>query len=838
MDSFFNKIFKLLNNRLAIIFIAIVILFSILIVKLYNLQIINGEFYKSQIKGTILKELTVPAPRGTIYDRYGRPLAVNNSSFTVNIDASVIVEDFNNVLLNLVSLLEKNNENIVDDFPISKTKPYIFLLDGSETKEKRWKEDMGLDKTLTAEEAFYKLRNKFDIDDSLSDEEARKILSIRCELYKKRYSKYIPFTVAYDIKKETIGAIEEKKSDYPGIYIDVEALRYYPSGKYLSHLLGYIRGITDSELATYKQYGYDQSDVIGKEGIEKTFELQLNGVDGKTFAEVDSLGRRINTIEAESVDPIPGDKVFLTVDEGLQKATFDVLEDTLKNTLISRLTGRSKEFNFSLKQLLMSMVDSNNIEIDQILEAKEATMQDALKKYILSVDATAKENKDLAKQILIDGIDRSAVSSTQIILTMHEQGLITADEAYLARIKSGNISSLTVILDKMNSGEITPQMTAMDPCTGSVVVTDVETGSILASVSYPSYDNNDFITDFNEHYSKLQNDPTTPLVNRPLMEPRAPGSTFKMIPAIAGLEEGYITPNSTTYDKGTFTDAGKPYARCWIGNGSGSHGSVNVSHALEVSCNYYFYDFTYRMGNSNSGTTLKGIQILNKYMTDFGLNDFTGVEISELYDSRKNYPSNISSPEYKKYIFSLRNPNTPKSELDWRDGDTIRTAIGQSFNNYTSATLAKYINTLANGGKRYSLHYLDKITEYDGTLVEKKEPILESVINIKPQNLKAVHEGMLMVTTGSKGTLRSSFNDFPVNVAAKSGTSQQTTNRSDHTIFVGFAPYENPQIAITVMIPFGNDTTSPAPYVAKKVIEEYLKLNSEPERSNYNTLTK
>ncbi len=837
MNSFFSRIIDHTNFRLLIMFIVIVLLFFILIVKLFNLQIILGDFLQNQVTGTTLKEIAVPAPRGSIYDRYGRPLAVNTSSFTVNLDASVNVENINDVILKLINLLESNDEEIIDDFPIS-IEPFSFLFDGSETQEIRWKKDMNLDEHLDAKNTFYELRKKFEIDSSLSDSDARKILSLRCELYKKRYSKFIPVTVAYNIKKETIGSIEEEKSKYPGVYIDVEALRTYPAGKLFAHLLGYIRGITEAELSTYSQYGYTQSDIIGKDGIEKAFELDLNGIDGKTYAEVDSLGRRINTISSNSVDPIPGNKVFLTVDKDFQEKTYNIFEKYLTETVISRLTGKSSSFTYNIKQLLMSMANSDNVIMDKILGANEddGSVQARVKNYILSVDSTAAENKELAHQILTDAIDRGSVSLREVILLLYEQGTITADDQELARIKNGSISPLQVVINKLREGEITPQMTAMDPCTGSVVVTDINNGDIISSVTYPSYDNNNFVNNFNnDYYRRLQADPTTPLVNRAFQEPRAPGSTFKMITAVAGLEEGIINPNSTIYDKGTFTDAGYPYARCWIGSGRGSHGSINVSHALEVSCNYFFYDLSYRMGKK--GNSLEGIQTLNKYMKAFGLNDPTGVEIYELYSSTQNNPSNISSPEYKKYIYTLRNPDIPESEWTWRDGDTIRTAIGQSFNNYTAASMAKYVATLANGGTRYSMHFLDKVTSYDGTVINQYTPNVETTIDIKPKNLKAVHEGMLLVTSGSKGTLRGVFSGFPIKVAAKSGTAQQIGSRSEHTLFVGFAPYDNPQIAITVLIPFGNDTSSPAANIAKEVIGEYLGLNAESKKEYYDVLS-
>ncbi len=290
MKSFFQNIWKIFQNRLVVLYIVIVMMFSVITVKLFDLQIVKGDFYNKQVATTTLQKVVVSAPRGAIYDRYGVPLAINKSSFTVNIDASITVENQNDVFVRLINLLERNGEDIVDDFPISKTKPFVFEFDGSQNQEKRWKKDMGLEENLTAEECFNKLRKDFSVDEKWSDEDARKILSLQCQLHLKRYSKYIPVVVAYDVKNETIAAIEEEKRNYPGIYIDVEALRNYPGGKYFSHLLGYIRGITESELAEYNSNGdYSLNDLIGKDGIEKAFEKQLRGKNGKKYVEVGSF---------------------------------------------------------------------------------------------------------------------------------------------------------------------------------------------------------------------------------------------------------------------------------------------------------------------------------------------------------------------------------------------------------------------------------------------------------------------------------------------------------------------------------------------------------------------
>lgn len=838
MRDFFGKNFNYTNSRLIVMYIVICVLFFILVVKLYNLQIIDGSYYSSEVKGTTLRDIEVTAPRGSIYDRYGRALAVNKSSFIVNLDPGVTVDNLNEVLLNLVNLLENNGEEIETDFPITPSSPHIFTYDGNTNKEKRWKLDMGLDEDLTANEAFYKLRVDFDIDNNLSDEDAAKILALRCELYLKRFSKYVPVTIAHNISNKTVADLTEQKSSYPCAYVDVESLREYPTGELFSHMLGYIGKITEGELSSYQKYNYKSTDIVGKDGIEKSFELQLNGKDGLQYVEVDSLGRRISNIDAGSVDPVPGNNVFLSVDTELQQVAYTAMENALKDAQISRLTGASKDFTYNTKQVLASMVTSDNIRTEDIMKSKKGTVQYDIKQYTLSVDKSAANDYDLARQVIADGLEKNNIKAYQLILVLIEQGTITGDESFIAKVKSGAISPQQVIIDKLNSGELKPYMLNMDPCTGSVIVTDVDTGDVLAAATYPSYDNNRLVNGLdNNYYTRLQNDPTRPLVNRPFQEPRAPGSIFKMIVAIAGLEEGIIGPGTPIYDKGTFKDAGRPYARCWVGSGNGSHGSVNVSHALEVSCNYFFYTIAYNMGNSKSGGTLKGIQTLNKYMKDFGLNDPAGVEIYEIYDSTKNYPSNISSPEYKRYVYTARNPEIAESELEWRDGDTIRTAIGQAFNNYTSAIMSKYIATLANGGTRYTMHLLSSISTFDGDLISTYEPQVESKLDIKAQNLKAVYEGMRLVTQGERGTLRKYFDGFPITVAAKSGTAQESSYRSEHTTFACFAPYEDPQISVAVIIPYGNNSTGPAPTVAKAVIEQYLDINSVPEKKYYNTLT-
>ncbi|MEI3162750.1 MAG: penicillin-binding transpeptidase domain-containing protein [Lachnospirales bacterium] len=756
---------------------------------------------------------------------------MNNTAYAVSLDPSTGVDNLNTVLLDLINVLEKNNEKIVISLPITSTLPHEFLFDGSQSQEKRWKENMNLDESFTAEQCFDALKERFDIDNSIDNVTAGKIMGLRCALYEKRYSKYIPVPVAYNISEKTLTTLREQGSSFPCAFIDNQSNREYPYGKYFSHILGYIGTITDDELNKNSNKGYSLNDNIGKDGIEKAYEDNLRGTNGSQYIEVDSSGRRIATVENEGTNPTSGNNVYLTVDAKLQQVAYDALEDALTDAQLSRLSGG--DYGYSVSDVFKSMIESDNIRIKNILNANDNTTQGRIKKYILGQDKTAGDNLDNARKILLKGYEQNAISASQLLIAMYEQGLITDNDQVITKLKTGVISSSTALLNKMRSQEITPQMTAMDPCTGSVVVNDVNSGAVLAAVTYPSYDNNELVNSFNnEYYLRLQNDPTTPMVNRPYQEPRAPGSTFKMITATAALETGTVSPNTTIYDKGTFKDAGKPYARCWIGSGSGSHGSVNVSHALEVSCNYYFYTVAYKMGSDS-------ITKLNNYMRAFGLDSPTGVEIYELYNSMTNYPTHISSPEYKEYVTKQRYENPSSSDLKWTAGDTIRTAIGQSYNNYTSSLLSKYVATLANGGTRYKNHFMAKITDPDGKSIEEYKEVVEDKVELKKSTLDAIYKGMYLVTTGSKGTLRHSFADYPINVAAKSGTAQESSKRSEHTIFVAFAPYESPQISISVLIPYGNNSaTAPAPTVAKAVISEYMQLNTTVENRSYNTLVK
>lgn len=812
------------NNRIVVLFGLMVLCSFVLMIRLYNLQIIHGEENLSKVKATTVRTMSIPAQRGNIYDRYGRPLALNKASFRIKFDLSTPVDDLNEQMLRFFRLLDEKNGMYLDDFPMTKEEPFSFTF-SSESVAKNWKTDMGLKgekSNYTATETFEYLKDFFQVSNSLTKSEMRKLVSVRSKIYLQRYKKYNSIVLANDVSLEIITALEEHKSEFPGIYIESDSFRYYPQKSDLSHILGYIGSINEEELSQYEQYGYENSDIVGKLGIEKAYELLLNGKDGKKIIETDVKGQRVKEIQV--VPPENGGDVYLTIDSQLQKKTAEAMRKNLKEALFQNMnTGK-----VTVSQIFQSMIKSNAISITKIMKSEQDQTQYTIKQQVIekmiNFDWNNKEDKEKAKDIVIKLMQNGAITTSQMLLCMEEQKKITLEEETIQKVKEGRISISKILREKIDSDEIGVNEINMDPCTGSAAVVDVNTGEVLSLVTYPSYDNNRLVNEFdNEYYKTLLDDPTTPLINRAVMERKAPGSIFKMLVAIAGLETGTITQNTLIQDKGIYKEAGKPYAKCLIYSKFGAtHGLVDVKKAIEVSCNYYFYELAYRFGNAKQNTTLNSINIMNEYMKKFGLDTYSGIEIEEAKPK-------TASPEAKEKAVKAYNPNATEGQKRWMDGDSIRCAIGQSYNSFSAIHMAKYIATVANGGSRYQMNLVKKTDTAGETVIT--QPIIEEELKLKQETINAVHEGMRLVTEGSQGTLRNYFKGYPLQVAAKTGTAEEADNRPSHSWFVGFAPYDKPQIAVVVMIPFGEIAAGPATNVAKEIFSQYFGLYNEAEKS-------
>lgn len=385
-------------------------------------------------------------------------------------------------------------------------------------------------------------------------------------------------------------------------------------------------------------------------------------------------------------------------------------------------------------------------------------------------------------------INDNVITGKQLCLALYDQGVLPDEPDQIAALQAnGEAYAYTFLVDKISKIQITPAQLALDPCSGACVVTDVNTGEVRALVTYPSYDNNMMSGTVDAAYfSKLRNDLSQPLYNNATQAQKAPGSTFKPITAIAGLEEGVISLGETINCTGVYTDVAQPI-RCWIY--PGRHGPLDVVGALQNSCNVFINEVAHRLSMDENGVynTEKGLSILNKYASMFGLDHDSGVEITE------------------------RDPQIS-------DIDPERSAIGQGTNSFTNVQLSRYVAALANRGTVFELSLLDKVTDSDGNLINDFTPEISSQIEIQDSTWDAVAQGMRgVIANGSAARI---FRDLPIEIAGKTGTAEESATRGNHAWFISYGPYTSPEIAVTVNIPYGYSSSNAAT-LAKHVYELY-----------------
>jgi len=500
-------------------------------------------------------------------------------------------------------------------------------------------------------------------------------------------------------------------------------------------------------------------------------------------------------------------------------AAYDMLKDYLSRALINRINLRNpRERAVTLQEVFINFVEGHNLDIRTVLEVEDGPAL-AMQRYILQRFPGAGTSRDdilHIHSIITVGSRSKRISPAMMLLTLiGTEQMTDPDGSIQEQLTTRPQSARDVLIQKIEAWEITPQQVNMDPSTGSIVIVDVPTGAILAAVSYPSFDNNRLVNNMDVAYFNhiYHLDPTDPALARVFREPRAPGSNFKMITAVAALEAGAVGTNTRIFDSVAFTRAGHPPLHCWH---RGGHGNINVVQAIAVSCNYFFAEAAWRLGNNVStapNSTLQRIYTLNQYMRHFGLHERSGTEVLELFDQVLRYPDGsgriyegcrMSSPEHKRFL----RHNSPASEQPWFDGDTVRTAMGQGFNNYTAAQMTRVMNVFANRGTNFPLFMVGHIENSHGHLVTQATPEPVCIgLEFSESTWDAITEGMRLVTQpGANGTAVGLFHGqrFPIPVAGKTSTTQEVTTRFPHSAFGAFAPIEDPQISIYVNIPFGS----------------------------------
>lgn len=910
-------ILAIVKSRLFALSLVFIVLFGMLVNRLFVLQIVNGEQYVNNFNLKIKKGRVIPGTRGMIFDRNGNTLAYNELAYSVEIEdkGSYKTTEEKNKILNaqlahLIRIIEEHGDHLVDDFPIRLNEygELEYRVEGNTLKrflanvysksvEKLTKKQLA----SAPQTAFEQLcsDDKYGVSKEYDTVTALKIIRIRYEMAVNNYQKYITTTVAEDVSQDTVAIVLENSAELEGVSIEETTMRKYVDSEYFAHIIGYTGKVSPEELEELKKENeeYVSNDVVGKSGIEQYMETKLQGEKGSETLFVNNVGKVVEITDHK--DAGTGDNIYLTIDVDLQKAVYNILEQKIAGILVSKIrniknytpTPNSKAddivipiddvyfalFNnnvinidhlsaedaseiekrvyaifegrknsatnavtqqlrhnapqpyetlseemknytsyvvsmllddkvlvrgkvdtenpvyqnwkaekCSLKEYLTEAIAQNWIDITKISSEGQYTSSDETYEALVQyVEKRLQENRSFHRKLFEYLIEENQISGQQVCLLLYDQGVLPPDESTQKALRAGSLGAYDFILNKIRTLEITPAQLALAPCSGSCTVTDVNTGEVLALVTYPSYDNNRLANSVDaEYYSKLLNDLSKPLYNRATQERNAPGSTFKMVSSACGLTEGAINIGERITDRVKF-EAITPSPSC---HASAGHGSINVVQAIEHSCNYFFYETGYRLSLVNGIYTPDvGNAKLTKYAKMFGLGDKSGVEITE------------SKPQIA-------------------DEYPVTAAIGQSNHNFACVQLGRYVTTVANSGNCYNISLLGKRTDADGNLIEDYAPTLYTKVELADSTWQAIHEGMRAVAARTK-----SLKNIPVAIAGKTGTAQENELRPNHALFVGYAPYESPQIAFAVKITNGY-TSANAAEVGGDIVTYYFKL--------------
>lgn len=741
----------------------------------------------------------------------------------------------------------------------------------------------------TAEQIMEYLMGKdnFGISSKYDGDLAYRIVVVRYAMLGNRFARYKEVKIATDVSDKTVAYVNEHMDTLSGISVNEDMIRKYNYSEYFSSIIGYTGPISESEYTALhkKNKDYTQNDTVGKAGMEQYYETYLRGKNGEQKFYIDNVGRISEIIS--STDSVAGDDLYLSIDADLQKATYLALQNEIaaivysniksgeipindvytalignsvintehfskakasdtEKSVLSVFKSRQKTTLGKIKQELTSSPEALNTMSDEVLDeftyiismlkddqvllkneidtsdsvyqkwkdqkispkeylnycitqhwidisqlnvdekyADSTEVYDALCKYILK---NIKTDTEFSKIIYQYMITRGEISPRQLCLILFDQGVLDYDDATVNKLKNGSLSPRDFLMKKIYNIEITPAQLALEPCTGSCVVTDEKTGEIRAMVSYPGYNSNKLANGVDsEYFASLQHDKSFPLLNYATQQKTAPGSTFKLVSATAGLAENVITTSDQIRCTGIYNDiSNKP--KCWIY--PGSHGLDNVSEAIRDSCNVFFYTVGNRLAQKKTGSynDANGIDLIQKYAHIYGLDQKTGLEISESKSSvATEYP--------------------------------VMAAIGQSDNNYTTVALSRYVTAVASG-KKYNYQLMNKIVDADGKTVKKYKADYEDISDtLTSSQWDAIHSGMREVVS-----TMDRFQGFDIPVAGKTGTAQQT-GHANHGLFVGYAPYDDPEITIAVRIANAYSSHNAAT-AARNVISYYYKETS------------
>lgn len=450
----------------------------------------------------------------------------------------------------------------------------------------------------------------------------------------------------------------------------------------------------------------------------------------------------------------------------------------------------------SLNEYLHYCLSQNWIDVSKFnLEKQYSDSEEVYTQLVDYIINDLKNNNGFSKKMFKYMIADNQISGKQLCMILYEQKIVYGTASEKAALESGARTSYDFIINKVSNLEITPAMLALDPCSGSCVVANTK-GELLALVTYPGYDNNKFANTIDsDYYSQLLSDLASPLYNNATQQMTAPGSTFKPCSAACALEEGIVNLGETIDCQGIY-DFFDVQKQCWVY--PGGHGRLDVAGGIGNSCNCFFYEVGNRLATNlytQKYDEDTGLKRLRKYADLFGLTTKTGIEMEE---------------------------NEPK----FSDTLPVDSAIGQGSHNYTTVGLSRYVTTIATKGTCYKYTLLDKVVDKEGTIIETFSPSLQNTVLFKDTTWSQIYSGMRLVIEKA-----AAFRGYPIKVAGKTGTAQTSKSRTNHALFIGFAPYEDPEISVAIRIAYGY-TSANAAQLGADVMSYYFGLEDESDLVN------
>lgn len=917
-DIILEKLKLIFSSRLVYLTIIVAVLFFVLIIRVYDLQVlkvddISGEPITDSSEYKTTQYRFTDSSRGRIFDRNGNLLADNKESYNIVMTNSALLttnEEKNDMIVNLIRIIEKNGHSLELDFAIEEDENGNLVFNLEDTALLRFKKNAyGLKSvsdlseeqiTASAKDVYEFLRagddsvKMFGIDDTkYRQSDILKIMTVRYALFTLN-PRYAQFTVCTNVDRKTIAAIEENSSILLGVEIKQMSKRQYYDSLYFSHILGYTGTVNEDEMESLNdglsEPEFNTSDYIGKTGIEKEMDDILRGQKGKVNLSLDSSGKVISSDTL--TNPVAGSDIYLTLDRELQIALYHILENNIAAILRSKIVNsfsyggkgssasqitipvyevynaffdnsildfnhfkeddatalekkvygqylnkKSSVFDSIRKimdydspiinadlgdetteyiEFIFSLLKNNGVFIKDIIDKKDPmyvkytdgrislaefikysidmqwidlsvisvgddynTNEETYEKIMNYIFAKLSNNADFDKILYRMLVFNLTLTGRDICLLLFDQGILDYNANDYNKLSNGSVSAYNFILNKLERLEITPGMLALEPCSGSIVITDVKTGDVRAIVTYPSYDNNKLANKLDwDYYQSLIANKATPLLNRPAMQVTATGSTFKPLMALAGVGEGIITTTTQIQDKGIF-ELVDPSPKCW--KYPGNHSYINLTQAIQHSCNYFFYEVGYKMSldSANLYSDSLGISKIQKYASLFGLSNKSGIEVPE------SLPA-ISST------------------------DAVRTSIGY-YHAFAPIQISRYVTAVANKGTVFNLTLIDKIENKDKNTIEDNQATVYNQIDIySDSEWNAVQKGMYNVVNTSANSLNVLYGNLGFEVAGKTGTAQVSLTHPSHALFISFAPFDDPEISVTVVIPNGYSSANAA----------------------------